>query len=139
MIINQLRHCRLNIQTAEFPFRFDTEENMTAEAEENWIAMGRTDEINIDQIKAVQVGPVRIILVRTESGYFALDSLCPHQGVPLKDGTVCKGDRIRCVWHGYLFDLNTGKGHGNEYEVETFQIRESYGTIEVLLPKQMRR
>ncbi len=36
---------------------------MTAEAEENWIAMGRTDEINIDQIKAVQVGPVRIILV----------------------------------------------------------------------------
>ena len=112
---------------------------MPQAAKEIWVTIGSADEINIDQIKAVQVGPVRIILVRTETGYFALDSLCPHQGVPLKDGTVCKGDRIRCVWHGYLFDLNTGKGHGNEYEVETFQIRESYGTIEVLLPKQMRR
>ena len=110
---------------------------MPQAAEEIWVTLGSTDEIEIDQIKAVRVGPKQIILVQTETGYFALNNICPHQGVPLADGTVCKGDRIRCARHGYLFDMKTGKGHGNEYSIETLPIRESDGRIEALLPKHI--
>ena len=108
---------------------------MPESSKENWVTLSSTDEIEIDQIKTVQAGPKKIILVRTESGYFALDSLCPHQGASFEDGDVCKGDRIRCARHGYLFNLKTGNGHGNEYFVETFPVRESDGKIKALLPQ----
>ncbi len=63
---------------------------MSEKSKENWVTLSSTDEIEIDQIKTVQAGPKKIILVRTETGFFALDSLCPHQGASFEDGVVCK-------------------------------------------------
>lgn len=56
--------------------------------------------------------------------YYALKNSCPHQGAPLCVGTVTgmtlpsapgeylygrEGEIVRCPWHGWEFDITTGK------------------------------
>lgn len=53
------------------------------------------------------------------------------------DGEIC-GEHIRCPWHGFKFDLKTGKGVGNDDSVETVKVRESNGKVEALTPKPRR-
>jgi nitrite reductase/ring-hydroxylating ferredoxin subunit len=38
----------------------------------------------------------------------AIDGICPHQGGPLAEGTV-EGTTVTCPWHGWQFDIRTGK------------------------------
>jgi nitrite reductase (NADH) small subunit len=38
----------------------------------------------------------------------AIDGICPHQGGPLADGCV-EGTTVTCPWHGWQFDIMTGK------------------------------
>jgi thiamine pyrophosphate-dependent acetolactate synthase large subunit-like protein len=66
-----------------------------------------------------------------------MDGRCPHQGGPLTEGTLCDG-AIRCPWHGYDFALQTGKGVGNEFVVETLEVREEDGRVEIAVPSAKR-
>jgi nitrite reductase/ring-hydroxylating ferredoxin subunit len=38
---------------------------------------------------------------------YAIGARCSHVGGPLEQGTVT-GHRVRCPWHGSVFDLETG-------------------------------
>ena len=38
----------------------------------------------------------------------AIDGICPHQGGPLADGAL-EGTTVTCPWHGWQFDIRTGK------------------------------
>lgn len=38
----------------------------------------------------------------------AFSAVCPHLGGPLHHGSVA-GNRIRCPWHAYEFDLDSGR------------------------------
>ena len=38
----------------------------------------------------------------------AIDGICPHQGGPLADGDL-EGSCVTCPWHGWQFDVQTGK------------------------------
>ncbi len=47
-------------------------------------------------------------LFNVEGEILAIDAICPHQGGPLVDGPVA-GTTVTCPWHGWQFDLKTGK------------------------------
>lgn len=49
-----------------------------------------------------------IVLFSTSSGIIAVENRCPHAGGTLDNGIV-KGDHLTCVWHGWQFDLSSGK------------------------------
>ncbi|MBF0276422.1 MAG: CDGSH iron-sulfur domain-containing protein [SAR324 cluster bacterium] len=106
--------------------------------EENWRTVGKTEDLEIGCVKQIQIGPKQIVLARTDSGFFALDAQCPHQGGPLGEGEICEGNKIRCPWHGYLFALKSGRGVGNDDAVKTFELREQDGILEILVPKAKR-
>ena len=38
----------------------------------------------------------------------AVRDRCPHMGASLAEGTLVRG-RVRCSWHGWEFDLETGR------------------------------
>ena len=40
--------------------------------------------------------------------FYAIDNLCPHEGGPLGDGEL-DGAIVTCPWHGWQFDVTTGK------------------------------
>jgi nitrite reductase/ring-hydroxylating ferredoxin subunit len=49
-----------------------------------------------------------VVVFRTAFDFFALENRCPHAGAPLDDAMVI-GNRITCIWHGWEFDLCTGR------------------------------
>ena len=54
------------------------------------------------------VGDEEVLLVRSDSGIFAIDAHCSHYHGPLAEGLVT-AESIRCPWHHACFDLRTGE------------------------------
>ena len=105
--------------------------------EETWIPVGKASDFAEGKVNALAVGEKQVALVRQGGALFALDGRCPHQGGPLGEGNVCEG-ALRCPWHGYDFELKTGKGRGNEHAVEALKVREENGQVEIALPRPKR-
>ena len=53
------------------------------------------------------VGGRIVALFHLDSGFHALDGICPHAGGPLAQGLV-RGNVVTCPWHGWQFDVTTG-------------------------------
>ncbi|HET6243654.1 MAG: Rieske (2Fe-2S) protein [Bacteroidetes bacterium] len=65
---------------------------------------------------AVHVANKSICLIKLETGYFAVNDICPHQGASLSSGH-CSGENIVCPWHKLEFNLVSGRqaGGGGDY------------------------
>lgn len=75
------------------------------------------------EIVEVFAGDQAIVLVRVDGEVYAVDSVCPHAGGPLGEGEL-DGTRITCPWHGWSYDVTTGKcGVDPSTRVETFAVR----------------
>jgi nitrite reductase/ring-hydroxylating ferredoxin subunit len=74
--------------------------------------------------KLVDVKGRAIVVFNVDGEFFALANRCPHQGGSLVQGHLVglieasepgcyrysrRGEIIRCPWHGWEFDLRTGK------------------------------
>jgi nitrite reductase/ring-hydroxylating ferredoxin subunit len=74
--------------------------------------------------KLVKVGTRDIVIFNLKGELFALSDKCPHRGGSLSrgrlTGVVCStapgtydytrpGEIIRCPWHGWEFDVRTGR------------------------------
>ena len=83
-----------------------------------------TEELQPGERKIVDVDGRSIGVFNVHGTYHALRNLCPHQRGPLCLGQVTgtmlpspvgefrydlEGRIIRCPWHGWEFDLTTGK------------------------------
>lgn len=94
----------------------------------------RMDELPPGQRKIVQIGKKSIGVFNVAGEYFALLNVCPHQMAPLCEGRICgysppsevgefkwerEGEIIRCPWHGWEFDIKTGKSIFNPHRVRT--------------------
>lgn len=74
-----------------------------------------------------------ILLVRTETGLYAVRDVCPHIEQSLADGTVL-GRVITCRHHGVQIDLKTGRilfdmGFIDLQPVIAYAVREEDGDI----------
>jgi nitrite reductase/ring-hydroxylating ferredoxin subunit len=78
----------------------------------------------------------RSVAVFLENGvYSAVSDRCPHNGMALHDGSVVDGV-VTCRWHGWQFELRTGRPPGNAPEaggpsVRVYEVRIRDGWIEV--------
>ena len=68
------------------------------------------------RVMTVTAGTKTLALVHFDGHYAAMDNRCPHQGGPLGEGSIEKGEGgqcwLRCPWHGWDFDPLTGKPPG---------------------------
>jgi 3-phenylpropionate/trans-cinnamate dioxygenase ferredoxin subunit len=86
--------------------------------------VARVEEIPPGERKIVQIGGRSIGIFNLDGDYYALRNRCPHQGGPLCDGFQFgalrstlpgeydysrPGGIIRCPWHGWEFDIRTGR------------------------------
>jgi nitrite reductase (NADH) small subunit len=65
------------------------------------------DDVPHGEGRALTLGGRRIALFRADTGWYALDAVCPHAGGPLADGIVADC-RVICPLHERAFDLATG-------------------------------
>lgn len=82
------------------------------------------DEIPPGGRKLVEIRGQAVVVFNVGGEFFALLDRCPHQGGRLSEGRLSAGiassgpgdyrrvpggEVIRCPWHGWAFDLRTGK------------------------------
>lgn len=76
----------------------------------------------------------QILLLETPAGRFACVNRCPHEGYPLREGTLA-GDSETCVltcqWHNWKFDLVSGETLVGGDKLTRFPLRETNGRIEI--------
>ncbi len=77
----------------------------------------------------------RIVALYNIGGTFhALDGVCPHAGGPLGKGYV-SGEIVTCPWHGWQFNVTTGRHCLNERIQHTmFSVRVDGDAVYVELP-----
>lgn len=57
----------------------------------------------------VLLGQRRICLLRLDTGWFAIDDRCSHNGESLSKGRLNHLNEVVCPWHGYQFQVTTGR------------------------------
>jgi nitrite reductase (NADH) small subunit len=83
-----------------------------------------SSELTPGSLRTVEVGRISIVVMRRPDGRLrALRNRCAHQGAPLAAGwieTLVMGSEpgvyvlvegkevLRCPWHGYEYDIDTG-------------------------------
>jgi glycine betaine catabolism B len=75
---------------------------------EDFVKVADTKDIQPSHMKEVQVDGENICVVNVEGKYYAIGSICTHEGGPLADGTL-EGYEVECPWHGSKFDVRTGE------------------------------
>ena len=66
------------------------------------------DEVPAGQPKVVELDGVRVVLTRVGDAVYACGDVCTHRGGPLGEGKLT-GTRLACPWHGWMFDVRTGR------------------------------
>ncbi len=75
---------------------------------EDFVKVADVKDIQPSQMKELQVNGENICLVNVEGKYYAIGSICTHEGGPLADGTL-EGYEVECPWHNSRFDVRTGE------------------------------
>ncbi len=68
----------------------------------------KAGEIAPGDIREVQVGEKTIAIANVGATFYAIDNVCLHRGGPLGQGPL-DGTVVTCPWHGWGFDVTTGK------------------------------
>jgi 3-phenylpropionate/trans-cinnamate dioxygenase ferredoxin subunit len=95
----------------------------------------------------VRGGRRDLLLCRAGDGaFYAVGTICPHQGAPLVRGTLggtavadgvgrygfgLDGEVLRCPWHGWEFDVKTGRslfGEGTA-RIATYEVTVEDGVV----------
>ena len=82
----------------------------------------------------IEVEGKDIALFNVEGVFYALDNVCPHRGGPLGEGFL-QGKIVTCPWHGWKFDVTTGRSSVNpEASVSCYTVKVEGEDILVELP-----
>jgi nitrite reductase/ring-hydroxylating ferredoxin subunit len=73
-----------------------------------FVRIARTSDIPPGEGRAYAVGRYEVAVFNVDGKLYALENSCPHQGGPLADGWM-EGALITCPWHGWCFDVRSGK------------------------------
>lgn len=114
------------------------------------------DEIAEGGRKVVETGGFEIGVFRSNGDYFAWRNECPHQGGPVCQGVMVRkveerldadrkssgihyasgdGRNIVCPWHGYEFDMRTGRHVGvTSIQLRGYPVKVRDGAIYVVVP-----
>ncbi|CAL1545244.1 unnamed protein product [Lymnaea stagnalis] len=68
---------------------------------------GDVQDFQDGQMKEIEVGDQKVLLVKEDGQFYAIGNKCTHYGAPLSKGAYCKGV-VRCPWHGACFNVKTG-------------------------------
>jgi thiamine pyrophosphate-dependent acetolactate synthase large subunit-like protein/nitrite reductase/ring-hydroxylating ferredoxin subunit len=106
---------------------------MTGKTENlEWFRIADLDELPPGRVKTVTAGVHSMALTNIDGALTAMDNRCPHQGGPLGEGSIEIGADgqcwLRCPWHGWDFDPQTGLAPGGHedsgQEIYPLEVRE---------------
>jgi nitrite reductase (NADH) small subunit len=98
---------------------------------QDWRAIARIGDLQRDDVIAVTVDGIEMVLGRDGDRYFAAQRRCIHRGGDLADGIVSRGHLI-CPQHAWRFSTATGcNAEASEFCLVTYPVRVVGEQIEV--------
>lgn len=97
----------------------------------------------------VAVNGIELGIFLVEDCYFAWRNVCPHAAAPVCFGTVhgtklpssvyeyrfgCENQILRCPWHGWEFDLRTGKHLAGPMRLKGYEVEVDESDVYVVIP-----
>lgn len=74
---------------------------------ENWVDTILEKDLNLGEHHVIVINGTPIAIFNIDNEIFVIEDCCTHQGLPLSDGYMAKG-QITCPFHGAQFCLKTG-------------------------------
>jgi len=68
----------------------------------------KTTEVPPGSVHEFQVAGKAVALANVAGKFFAINNTCLHRGGPLGEGSLA-GSIVTCPWHGWEYDVTTGK------------------------------
>jgi nitrite reductase (NADH) small subunit len=68
----------------------------------------KASEIPTGSIRELQVGGKPVAVANVQGKFFAINGVCLHKGAPIGEGELA-GNIVTCPWHGWQYDVTTGK------------------------------
>lgn len=101
--------------------------------------VGRVSDLPPGEVKIVDVEKRSVGVFNVSGSFYALRNTCPHQAAPLCLGSIKgmtmpskpgeyewgrDGEILRCPWHGWEFDILTGRSIFNPHRtrVKTYEV-----------------
>ncbi len=78
----------------------------------------------------------QIAIFDTPRGILACNNRCPHEGYPLREGTLDENCLLTCNWHNWKFDLETGENQrdGDRLRIFPVEVRDDAVWVEIIDP-----
>jgi nitrite reductase (NADH) small subunit len=73
-----------------------------------FLRTAKKDEIPPGTIREYQLDGKNIALANVAGNLFAINNVCLHRGGPLGEGEL-EGQIVVCPWHGWKYDVTSGK------------------------------
>ena len=77
-----------------------------------FVRVAKAGDIAPGTVHEVQTGGKPVALANVGGKFYAISGTCLHRGGPLGQGSL-DGNVLMCPWHGWQFDVTTGKVSGN--------------------------
>jgi glycine betaine catabolism B len=101
----------------------------------DWVTVAKADDLPDGEMIGADVDGLQLLVANVAGRYYAIRSVCTHEGGPLADGDL-DGDIVTCPWHGSQFDVTTGEvdaGPATEPE-PVYEVRVDGNEIQVAKP-----
>jgi nitrite reductase/ring-hydroxylating ferredoxin subunit len=95
----------------------------------NWRPAAATECLSRDGKALAKIDGKQIALFATEAGIFACNNRCPHEGYPLREGTIDGACVLTCNWHNWKFDLRDGTNLYGGDRLRVYPTRVADGTV----------
>jgi nitrite reductase (NADH) small subunit len=89
-------------------FAEGTEKRKKKEIEMGFARAAKTGDVPPGTIREFQVEGKAVALANVDGQFHAINNVCLHRGGPLADGPL-EGPVVTCPWHGWQYDVRTGK------------------------------
>ena len=112
----------------------DEEPPIEEEKPRAFVRAGRVADVPVGKTASVWVKTRKVAVFNVKGRLLACRDRCTHMGAPLSEGRTV-GDAVVCGWHGWTFDLETGRCVNKEWAgVETYRVRIVGDSYEVEVP-----
>ena len=98
------------------------------------MTVARAEDVPPGSVVAVEAEGEAIALANVDGKYYALQGHCLHLEGPLGEGRIELEHYLTCPWHGWKYDVVTGK---NDFDLaiqaRTYDVSVEDGEIKVAL------
>ena len=77
-----------------------------------FVCAAKSTDVAPGQIREIQLEGTTIALANVAGQFHALNNTCLHRGGPLGQGSL-QGNVVTCPWHGWSFEVSSGKATDN--------------------------